>query len=97
LFQEGFAVASKEFRSRKSAAMHFDPHASVTVLAILRTKRDGPPGLPAGLLVSYRPNRRAMVRQPLPGAEGEKNLGDTPIRAHTLWITNQIAQVAAIL
>jgi hypothetical protein len=33
--------------------MQFDPHVSVTALRVLRTKRDGPPVSPAGLLFGY--------------------------------------------
>ena len=43
LFQDGFAVSCKEFRSRKSVALQIDPLVSVTALTILHTKRAGPP------------------------------------------------------
>jgi hypothetical protein len=54
-------VWCKEFRSRKSVAMQIDPLVSVTALTILRTKRDGPPAKPAGLLFWLSPQPSAAA------------------------------------
>jgi hypothetical protein len=42
---------------------------------------------------------RSALKHPPPDrarAEGEKSLGDSGNRAHTFWITNHVATVAAI-
>jgi hypothetical protein len=60
LFPDGFAVSSKEFRSRKSVALEIDTLASVIALTILRTGKRWAAGLTgARLLFVYRRSRRA--------------------------------------